>query len=84
MVYRKVLILQYLVSLQSFQNCKLSFAHDVYTLYTTPQVSIIREHGLDFRMYADGTRIYIYINKSGINNQKHNLESFVDSMDSWK
>ena len=55
----------------------------LYTLYTTPLGSIIREHGLDFHMYADDTQIYISMDTSEINNQKHILESCLDSIKSW-
>ena len=35
-------------------------------MYTIPLGSIIREHGLDFQMYADDTNIYISMNTSEI------------------
>ena len=31
----------------------------LYTMYTTPLGNIIRNHGLDFQLFADGTQLYI-------------------------
>ena len=55
----------------------------IYTLYTTPLGTIIRNHGLDYHMYADDTQLYLSIEPSNVLDLVHSLEKCIDDVKTW-
>ena len=55
----------------------------MYTLYTTPLGNIIRNHNLNYHMYADDTQLYLSIEPTNIHNLVHSLENCIKDVKNW-
>ena len=55
----------------------------IYTLYTTPLGNIIRNHNLNYHMYADDTQLYLSIEPTNIHNLIHSLENCIKDVKNW-
>ena len=55
----------------------------LYTLYTTPLGSLIRNHDCIYHMYADDSQIYMSIEPSRIDELVSNVEICINSIREW-
>ena len=55
----------------------------IYTLYTTPLGNIIRNHNLNYHMYADDTQLYLSIEPTNVHTLIHSLENCIKDVKNW-
>ena len=55
----------------------------LYTLYTTPLGSIIRNHNLSHHMYADDTQLYLSCPPSELNHEITKMEECINDVKEW-
>ena len=55
----------------------------IYTLYTTPLGNIIRNHNLNYHMYADDTQLYLSIEPANIHDLIFSLENCIKDVKNW-
>jgi hypothetical protein len=58
----------------------------LFMLYTSSLADIIRQHGIDFHLYADNTQLYIVFKSSVDGNldlAKSKIEACVSDIDAW-
>ena len=81
------------VKIEDFESTPVPLPFDVpqgsvlepilYTLYTTPLGSIIRNHNLNYHMYADNTQIYLSIESPDIFVLISSLENCLNDIKYW-
>ena len=58
----------------------------LYTMYTQALGDLIRQHGLDYHMYADDTQLYIFFKRKCGNSRDHaiqRLEACLEDIRAW-
>ncbi len=55
----------------------------IYTLYTTPLGQIIKNHDLQYHMYADDTQLYMSIEPTNVHDLVNTLEACINDVKTW-
>ena len=55
----------------------------LYTLYTTPLGELIKNHNVNYHMYADDTQLYLSIEPTNISVLINNLEKCISDVKDW-
>ena len=55
----------------------------IYTLYTTPLGNIIKDHNLNYHMYADDTQLYLSIEPANVHDLVYSLECCLNDVKTW-
>ena len=55
----------------------------LFLLYTAPLADILRNHGMDFHLYANDTQIYISFKSSEVDLATANVEECIRDVDNW-
>ena len=55
----------------------------LYTLYTTPLGNIIKNHNLNYHMYADDTQLYLSIEPTNLSDLIHSFEKCIHDVKNW-